>query len=379
LRKKLLHILLVGCLCLAGLSLAAGVALAQTEQPTPSITAQSGSALPGVANDTCLACHGQPDQYTTLPSGEQLYTTVDPQIFEASVHGQAGIACVQCHPTIRSYPHPALVADNARDLTITMNQVCETCHAWAMEKIEGSVHQLALEAGNKNAPVCTDCHGAHNAHVPNDPPSETAKTCDRCHSEIYNQYHDSVHGSALIGEGNTDVPSCIDCHGVHDVQGPDYNTDFKLRSPLICAKCHADEELMAKYGISTQVFDTYLSDFHGTTVMFEVTAEGQETNKPVCIDCHGVHDILPPEDAQSTVMQDNLLTTCQRCHPDASTNFPTAWLGHYTPDRTKYPITYFVNLFYLIIIPAVLGIMVLFVGLDILRRFILRPKESKHG
>ncbi len=49
---------------------------------------------------------------------------------------------------------------------------------------------------------------------------------------------------------------------------------------------------MDKYGISTQVLNTYVADFHGTTVtLFEKQSPDAQTNKPVCYDCHGVHDI----------------------------------------------------------------------------------------
>jgi cytochrome c553 len=123
------------------------------------------------------------------------------------------------------------------------------------------------------------------------PRSAIPQTCERCHSQIHDLYADSVHGSALLGEGNPDVPTCIDCHGVHNIQGPT-DSQFRLFSPEICARCHADQELMAKYGINTDVFDTYVADFHGTTVeIFQDLAPGQETNKPVCIDCHGVHGV----------------------------------------------------------------------------------------
>ena len=40
-------------------------------------------------------------------------------------------------------------------------------------------------------------------------------------------------------------------------------------SPELCASCHADEELMAPYDISTDVFETYVDDFHGTTVILQ--------------------------------------------------------------------------------------------------------------
>ena len=130
---------------------------------------------------------------------------------------------------------------------------------------------------------------------------------------------------------------------------------------------------MQKYNISTDVFDTYVADFHGTTVMlFEKIAPQQETNKPVCIDCHGVHDMRMVDDPESTVLKENLLATCQKCHPDATANFPTSWVSHHPPDPEQTPLLYFVRLFYTIFIPAVLGVMVLFVATDIGRRITRR-------
>jgi hypothetical protein len=124
---------------------------------------------------------------------------------------------------------------------------------------------------------------------------------------------------------------------------------------------------MAKYGISTQVLDTYVADFHGTTVtLFEKMTPDAETNKPVCYDCHGVHDIMRADDPEKGLqVRENLLARCQVCHPDASTNFSTAWLSHYIPSPDKHPIVYYVNLFYKFFIPTVLGGMALLVVLDI--------------
>ena len=134
---------------------------------------------------------------------------------------------------------------------------------------------------------------------------------------------------------------------------------------------------MAKYGINTNVFDSYVSDFHGTTVIFEQQFEGQETNKPVCIDCHGVHNMQPVDDQESMVIRGNLLATCQRCHPEATANFADTWLGHYEPNLERFPAVYLVDLFYRIFIPAVLGFMVLFVFGDATRRLINRRRENK--
>jgi hypothetical protein len=361
---------------MAGLLVVCGALLCITVLPAWAQT--NPPPEPGVSDEVCLGCHGAPDQTITLPSGEVLYLTVDQETYKNSVHGRNGYACVQCHTDISGYPHPALQANTLREMTVSMYTTCARCHQGMYEKTQDSVHAKALEGGNLNAAVCSDCHGAHDV-LPFDEKSRVAipQTCERCHSEIYNAYAESVHGSALVGEGNADVPTCIDCHGVHNISGP-VDADFHLKSPQICAECHTDPALMDKYGISTNVLDTYLADFHGTTVMFESEVPGQETNKPVCVDCHGVHDIKKIDDPNSRVVQENLLTTCQRCHPDATTNFSAAWLGHYEPSPDKYPVIYYIQLFYLIFIPTLLGGMAIFVFSDATRRLINRRKEKAH-
>jgi hypothetical protein len=133
---------------------------------------------------------------------------------------------------------------------------------------------------------------------------------------------------------------------------------------------------MRRYGLNADVYDTYVADFHGTTVMlYEAVTPGEQANKPVCVDCHGVHDIRMHDDPESHVMRENLLGTCQRCHPDATTDFPASWLSHYRPDIQDTPMVYFVDLFYKILIPAVLGGMVLFNVTDIGRSIVDRLKR----
>ncbi len=61
---------------------------------------------------------------------------------------------------------------------------------------------------------------------------------------------------------------------------------------------------MAKYGLNTNVLNSYISDFHGTTVeLFQKRSPDQLPNKPLCIDCHGVHSILSTKNAQSISLQ----------------------------------------------------------------------------
>jgi 5-methylcytosine-specific restriction endonuclease McrA len=376
-QKKIKTLLTISLALVGCIAIAAG--FYQVSAGTTHPGAAADLLAQGVSNDYCLSCHSQPDMRRTLPSGEEVYLTIDADEYNHSVHGVNGYACVQCHTNIVTYPHPESTAMTRRDLTLEMNGTCASCHDWAFDPSQTGVHQLALANGNKEAAVCTDCHPAHTAQPLGEPRSTIPQTCQRCHSLIYEEYANSVHGEALIGEGNPDVPDCVDCHGSHFIQGP-ATGDFRLYSPQICEECHADKALMEKYGISTEVFETYVADFHGkSVVLFEPEYPGQETNKPVCIDCHSVHSIKSQDDPESSVMQDNLLRTCQKCHPDATANFPAAWMGHYIPSRENYPFVYFVDLFYKIFIPVVLGGMTVFVIADIVRKVINRRREGQHA
>jgi hypothetical protein len=340
-------------------------------------------------DEACLACHQQ-EGMTAQIGGESVPITIDSGAFDASVHGTENVACVDCHTNITGFPHPQVVAGSWRDFSLQMYPTCQQCHVEQYAKTLDSVHQRAFAAGNKNAAVCTDCHNPHTqarltdkntGQLLADARVAIPQTCAKCHSTIYETYRQSVHGAALTEEGNQDVPTCIDCHGVHNIEDPTTNS-FRNSTPYLCAKCHTDEARMQKYGISTNVLNTYVADFHGTTVkMFEENYPDQPTNKPVCTDCHGVHDILKPDDPNAGIaFKKNLLGKCQQCHPNATTaTFTDAWLSHYEPSPLVFPLVYFVNLFYKIFIPAVLGGMILFVLTDIYRRFLVRRTPAAEG
>jgi hypothetical protein len=364
------------------LSITAGAVLISSATP-----AEASVAPEGPSNDTCLACHAQVGMTTSLPSGELLPLSINSSDFKQGVHGSNDVACVQCHTDITGFPHPAKTATTLREFSLQHYTTCKQCHETQFNPTLDSVHQRALAAGNTNAAICTDCHNPHYQKRITD--KNTGKllpearinipqTCARCHSAIYNVYKDSVHGAALI-EGNPDVPTCIDCHGVHNIPDPT-TAAFRLKSPIeMCGKCHTNPQIMDKYGISTNVLNTYVADFHGTTVLlFEKTSPDQETNKPVCFDCHGVHDIKRVDDPQGGLaIKQNILVKCERCHgKNIPTGFTDAWLGHYIPDANKYPLVYYVNLFYKIFIPVVLGGMGIFVITDAVRRIIDRRKKG---
>jgi Zn-finger protein len=347
--------------------------ISQAEPPDPNLS---------IADGVCLGCHGQPGQTYPLQDGSTWDLYVPQEAYSQSIHGQLGYACVQCHRDVGSYPHPAFQAADLRDAQLKLNNACKFCHTQQYELANDSVHAVALANGNREAAICVDCHTAHDVRRLNDPISHELlpdarvwipQTCARCHSAIYDLYKESVHGAALIGEGNLDVPTCIDCHGVHNIVDPT-TTAFRLSSPQMCGKCHTDSTVVGKYGLSTDVLDTYVADFHGSTVtLFEKQSPDEQTNKPVCYDCHGIHDIVRSDDPQKGLsVRQNLLVRCQECHPSASENFPESWLSHYIPSPEKYPAVFYVDLFYKFFIPGVLGGMGILVAMDFSRMGINR-------
>ena len=340
------------------------------------------------SNDFCLACHQQEDVSYEFEDGT-VSGFIDPTVFGLSVHAEEGVSCVDCHTGISEYPHPKVEEKNSRDFSIGMLAICGDCHEEQFEKVKDSVHQAAADAGKKEAAICSDCHNPHtqqrltgktSGELTNRARVNIPKICSQCHAEIYNTYKSSVHGSALLEEFNPDVPTCIDCHGVHNIPNPTTNT-FRNSVPYLCAKCHTDESIMGEYGISTNVLNSYVTDFHGTNVkLFTEKYPDQPTNKPVCIDCHGFHDITKVDNPETGIaLRENLLVKCQRCHPDATSNFPEAWMSHYEASPQKFPIVYYVNLFYVIMIPGIIGGMIFFVLTDIYRRIVNRAKGVRHS
>lgn len=331
-------------------------------------------------NGRCLTCHSSPDVMLQFDDGNTVSAHISSSAYAASVHGQQEMTCGGCHPDHEAFPHPELTASNERAYTLEQNETCLTCHPDQADRVQDSMHAQTLAEGNNEAAVCVDCHGAHDTVSLHEARVRIATTCRKCHAGIYDAYSHSIHGKALREENILDVPTCVDCHGVHNIGDPT-TTQFRLNSPNLCGSCHADEALMAKYDISTDVFETYVADFHGTTVtLFEKQSPDHPTNKAVCYDCHGVHDILSMDNPEAmAASKQNLLETCRKCHPDATTNFPDSWTGHFQPTFDRQPLVATVNLFYAILIPGLIGFMAFFVGIDGARKFFGKGEQKWHG
>lgn len=332
-----------------------------------------------VSNDTeayCLSCHGDPELSMELPSGETLPLYISPETLSQSIHSPLGIECQACHTEITTYPHPEFTAQTRRDLSLELYQACAKCHSDNYDKSLDSMHAQVAAAGNQQAPVCTDCHGAHDVKAPDQPRAHISETCGKCHAAILDEYKESIHGGALIREDNPDVPVCTDCHGVHNIQDP-RTTQFRIETPELCAGCHSDEELMAKYGLSADVYSLYNLSWHGVDVnVYKANWPTIWHESAVCTDCHGIHNIRATGDPASMVNPDNLLTTCQKCHPGVGPNWTGAWTGHNQISRERTPFVYYTDVFYATFAPLVLWGSVIYIVLKIIHGLVGRARRS---
>ncbi|MBI4685457.1 MAG: cytochrome c3 family protein [Nitrospirae bacterium] len=233
-----------------------------------------------------------------------------------------------------------------------------------------------LSIGKLEAPTCIDCHGGHAVLSLSENRLAIVQKCKTCHNAVYDIYARSIHGSALFKENNKDVPICIDCHSSHSIKNP-FLSDFHDFIPDMCSKCHSNAVIMGKYGLSTDVVKTYLSDFHGVTLGL-YRKEAQKRYRPddrpmaVCTDCHGTHEIASVSGTDIQTLKKTLQKRCQTCHTNATASFPDAWLSHYKPSFTNAPGVFIVEQFYKIMMPLMVVGLLFQVFLHIWRYLVSR-------
>jgi cytochrome b subunit of formate dehydrogenase len=255
---------------------------------------QGKAPAPLKQDESCLACHGQPG----MTSGSGKTISIDPARHSASVHGILG--CVDCHSTIKDYPHPAKEE----------KVLCATCHADEAGHVPGSVHGTLGEA------ACVSCHGNHHeifaaAQI------EPAK-CAQCHADEVKEFRQSIHGQAAAA-GDPDAPNCFSCHGsVHQIQTSSEATSTvaKKNLPDTCASCHSNPQFLFRHKIPfAHPVELYRQSVHGRAVV-----NGDEA-AATCSDCHGSHGILPSQDARSKVNHFNIPETCGQCHAEIARTY----------------------------------------------------------
>ncbi len=383
-----------------------GVAYQSTPLASPPVNAQPGAPTPEEpsphATGDCYTCHSQPGMIGKTQNGETVYLTIDESHYQDTTHS----SCVFCHGAQKTYPHQAsttqscavchwektggtpptdglvfnLPFEDARAVSLSINDTCRRCHEEIFGLMDNNIHSRVMATGNRFLPACVDCHGLHNIQ---DIDRQTAvRICSKCHNAEFIAYSNSVHGAALFGEGNADVPTCEDCHGSHESIGI-LDTSLRLDAYETCGKCHSDPERMAPYAISTAVLSSYLDDFHGRSADLLEQPGASSVINAACYDCHGAHNILPPDDPNSKVSSINLQRTCQECHPDAGMNFPQAWLSHKSPSLQELPGLYITNMILQWLVVAVTVFFVLYILFDLARRFLasepVEPAKTGQG
>jgi cytochrome b subunit of formate dehydrogenase len=343
----------------------------------------------GWADKDCMKCHADPN-LVSVRDGDTISMHVDSSEVQHSMHRQ--VTCAQCHT--------GLSKDHKRPCATVIPKVdCSICHAEVVQTYATSTHGILNDRGDPDAPECTDCHGKHDVMAHREPRSPTfprnvpdlcgechaaggkaavrhkdptrdvvaeyetgihgkgliqsglvvtamctdchtahhvlpradtassvnrdniPKTCAKCHNGIYEQFSQSIH-SPLVSESKEKLPVCDDCHESHGIPSSDLD-DFKLEIMLTCGQCHKE--------VSLSYFDT----FHGKVSKLGYMAAAK------CYDCHGAHDILPPDNPHSHLSRQNIVKTCAKCHPGSHRQF-AGYLTHATHhDKTKYPILFY--------------------------------------
>ncbi len=333
-----------------------------------SVPPVAGSRIFASEERYCMGCH---DYEITMyfKDGNKRSLTVDAAALRRSAH--ANLSCSDCHFGFSSEEHPKRNFRTEREYAIAAADVCRRCHFDKYTKTLESIHYSMLSQGNLDAPTCNDCHGAHDiAPISEETAAMSAKKCSKCHQDIYDIYATSVHGDALLSENNTDVPACTHCHKPHEIDDP-LTLEYHERIPEMCSNCHSNDAVVGKYGLSTDVVKTYLSDFHGITLGFYKMQEGDPAapGRPiaVCTDCHGTHNIKSTVGPEAAEVKAMLLKRCQKCHPGATEKFPDIWLSHYVPSLKKAPAIFIVNSVYKVLLPVMVIGLLLQVALHVWR------------
>ncbi|MFA4828679.1 MAG: cytochrome c3 family protein [Thermodesulfovibrionales bacterium] len=194
-----------------------------------SISKVSGGKETASNSQYCLTCHKK--DLNLSMKGETLSLTIDETILRKSVHGNHN--CSDCHTQFSKKEHPLKTFGSKRELSISVAGVCKGCHPEKYKQYQGSIHSNMLMQGNLNAPVCTDCHGAHSVGHKALVETISGVPCRKCHEATFEAYKSSVHGQAKIN-GKSNAPICSSCHSAHEMRPA-----LASRSPkATCMGCH---------------------------------------------------------------------------------------------------------------------------------------------
>lgn len=163
-----------------------------------------------------------------------------------NIHGRAltksgllvAAVCSNCHGS-----HDILPAKDPAS-TISRGKIpatCGHCHAGVLTTYDQSVHGQAWQKGNSRAPICTDCHSAHQIQRVEVEAWKlgVVRECGTCHLQRMKTYRDTFHGH-VTSLGSVVGARCSDCHGSHNIfPAADPRSSIHRKNIVAtCRKCH---------------------------------------------------------------------------------------------------------------------------------------------
>ncbi|MHC5113339.1 MAG: rhodanese-like domain-containing protein [Planctomycetota bacterium] len=218
----------------------------------------------------------------------------------AEVGGETG-RCLECH----GRPHIGELGPEDRHLMVVADPAADGRDAPATRPSLFIDYERVYGSSVHSDLTCVSCH-VDCVELPHAAVTAPAR-CDACHVEEFAQHRTSVHG-----EGHARGARCSDCHGTHDIisSGNRQSRTHKLNLPFTCAECHTNPDLMTAEGVHQPLAaQQYIDSMHGRALI-----EKGLIVAPSCNDCHGVHNILPSTDPDSTIHRDHIPVTCGKCH-----------------------------------------------------------------
>jgi cytochrome b subunit of formate dehydrogenase len=257
------------------------------------------------SNDDCLTCHSD-NTLTMEKNGKEVSLFVDQKVFDHSAHGK--LQCIACHTgfNIDDIPHK----ENIKPIN------CESCHTNA--PIKHPFHPQMINAngvdGGKDV-NCKGCHGTHDIISPNVPGSKFSSSnivnaCGSCHPDKKKEFETSAHANGLR-EGIKNAPNCFTCHKnqIVTLGSVKDSTQLKINQEKLCLSCHLDDpEIRSRTAPSAGFISSYTNSVHGKALR---AGDGRAAN---CVNCHTAHEVKAPGDPTSTVNRFNIPNTCGQCH-----------------------------------------------------------------
>ncbi|MBU1936731.1 cytochrome c3 family protein, partial [bacterium] len=224
------------------------------------------------------------DKSAESEDGRSIY--VDEGHLIGSVH--AGVSCQTCHA------QPQADWEDVPHFEKYQEVNCERCHQRTAAVWMEYFYKMLKAKGETDIPDCKSCHGVHDMQKR----MSMAIVCDRCHQEIADEYRQSYHFKKYA-EDTRRYPICTTCHDPHFKSKREVMSEIEYKQEIvdICTKCHQRD------------IETYIHSRHFHEL------EGGNPKAPVCTSCHEKHGIRKPTDAQSKVNALNISDVCNECHP----------------------------------------------------------------